>query len=362
MDGPSVQSQIKYDFAVDMSNLNTSHTLLLRQVPAGANILEFGCSTGYMTRYMVETLGGRVTGVELNLEAAEQARPFCARLLLGDAEALDYAAELGDERFDVIMFADVLEHLKDPWTLLRTMQPFLAPGGRMLVSLPNMAHGDVRLSLLAGEFRYRPLGLLDNTHVRFFTRETVYSLFEETGYEIVSLERTTTDLFTTELQVAPHRFPSYLIDMVRQQPEATTYQFVVQAIGAKDVDSARALDPQERRAWRDENSRLRQRVAELEAAATEHAARDEGRRLEIAEAHRKMDVRFGEYTAESHGLRHQIEELTRDLEAAQAEVERLRASHAPALKTGGPQGFRATIKASLPFRALRAVRRMLTRS
>src|SRR5207248_2616993 len=96
--------------------------------------------------------------------------------LVGDAEELDLETELGGERFDAILFADVLEHLRDPAALLKRVRPLVAENGVVIASIPNVAHASVRLALLGGSFRYREWGLLDETHLRFFTRHGVEDL------------------------------------------------------------------------------------------------------------------------------------------------------------------------------------------
>jgi 2-polyprenyl-3-methyl-5-hydroxy-6-metoxy-1,4-benzoquinol methylase len=106
----------------------STHNLVLGLVEPGARVLEFGCSTGYMSRALRDRLGATITGVELNADAAELAQAECDRVLVGDAEELDLEAELGSERFDAILFADVLEHLRDPAALLRRVRRLLAEG------------------------------------------------------------------------------------------------------------------------------------------------------------------------------------------------------------------------------------------
>jgi 2-polyprenyl-3-methyl-5-hydroxy-6-metoxy-1,4-benzoquinol methylase len=130
-----------------------------------------------------------VTGIEVNPEAAAKARLYCQRVICGDAEKLDYAKELDGERFDVVLFADVLEHLKDPSALLRRIRDFIESDGYVVASIPNIGHAAVVLELLAGRFAYRPFGLLDNTHIRFFNRRSIYETFEATGYVIEELSR-----------------------------------------------------------------------------------------------------------------------------------------------------------------------------
>ncbi len=145
-------------------------------------------------------------------------------MIVGDAEKIDYAAELAGEEFDVVLFADVLEHLKEPGDVLRRVRPFVAENGVVIASIPNIAHGSVRLALLGGEFRYRDWGLLDDTHLRFFTRASIQDLFEETGYVVTHWVRQRLDVGETEINVP--QVPDAVREWLASDPETTTYQFV----------------------------------------------------------------------------------------------------------------------------------------
>src|SRR5690606_38420331 len=108
--------------------------------------------------------------------------------------------------------------------------PLLAEGGSVLMSVPNVAHGDVRLHLLAGEWEYRPLGLLDETHLRFFTRQSLIAMIHDAGYAVAAMDRTTIPMFETEIGVVREHFPAAVVDHILADPDATTYQFIVRAV------------------------------------------------------------------------------------------------------------------------------------
>jgi 2-polyprenyl-3-methyl-5-hydroxy-6-metoxy-1,4-benzoquinol methylase len=251
----------KYDTMVDAGAENTSHVQMLQLVGGGKRVLDVGCATGYLARALVEQ-GCTVWGVEYDAQAAEQARSALADVLVGDLETLDLVGYFGVGRFDVVIFGDVLEHLRRPLDVLREARPLLVPGGCVVLSIPNIAHGSVRLALLRGEWRYRPLGLLDDTHLRFFTRDTVEELLRAAGLVPVDVRRTTAGLFDTELGIRPGDFPPELVQRVLDDPEATTYQFVVRAV-VEGADSAvRELHEREEAAWR-EVHQLSGQIAEL---------------------------------------------------------------------------------------------------
>ncbi len=219
----------KYDTTVDLADRNNSHTLMVELVGANKRVLDVGCANGYLARVLAER-GCTVSGVEYDADAAEEARPDLEQLVVGDLETLDLAAELGTGRYDVVVFGDVLEHLRDPLPVLRKARALLAPGGFAVLSIPNVAHGAVRLSLLKGHFDYRPLGLLDQTHIRFFTRDNLKALLRDAGFAATDFLRTTAGLYDTELGVQPGDAPPEVVEQVLTDPDATTYQFVVRAV------------------------------------------------------------------------------------------------------------------------------------
>lgn len=217
----------KYDTKVELDS-NSSHAQIVGLVGRGKRVLDVGAATGYLAEVLVGR-GCKVTGIELDPDAARQAEEHCDRVIVGNLEEMDLDAELGEDRFDVIVFGDVLEHLKDPGAVLSRFGGFFRPGGYAVASIPNIAHASVRLALLQGEFRYRSLGLLDNTHLKFFTRETVEQLFEDAGFLISELRRTTQGVFDTEIEVDRDAVPEDILRRVQEDPEALTYQFVIQA-------------------------------------------------------------------------------------------------------------------------------------
>jgi 2-polyprenyl-3-methyl-5-hydroxy-6-metoxy-1,4-benzoquinol methylase len=151
----------------------------------GRRILECGCATGFLSRHLVE-LGCTVTGLELDAEAAEKARRWCEKVVVTDLNRQDWTLGLARD-YDTILFGDVLEHLVDPESALRKASELLVPGGRVIICLPNIAHWTIRASLLMGRFEYTPTGILDATHLRFYTPQTARKLIEDAGYQVISI-------------------------------------------------------------------------------------------------------------------------------------------------------------------------------
>src|SRR5258708_3485769 len=149
---------------------------ILVHVPLGPNrVLDVGCGEGLMARVLKrEGKASWVAGVEIFPEAAADARDVVDELVVGEVETLDLPFER--QSFDVILLGDVLEHLRDPWRQLERLVAFLRPGGLAIASVPNVRNWRVVFALaFKGRWDYVPLGIMDRTHLRFFTRST----FEE---------------------------------------------------------------------------------------------------------------------------------------------------------------------------------------
>jgi 2-polyprenyl-3-methyl-5-hydroxy-6-metoxy-1,4-benzoquinol methylase len=272
----------QYDFNVDLDSDNT-HANVIRLVGEGHKVLELGPASGYMSEVLRER-GCTIVGIELDTEMAAQAAQFCERVIVGDLDTLDLEAELGEERFDVIVAADVLEHLKDPLKALRDLRAFLNPEGHFVVSLPNVAHASVRLALLEGRFEYRDLGLLDRTHLHFFTHESIAQLFDQAELAIVEIHRQDAPIDTTEIAIDLDAVPAQIVRGLKRDPDALTYQFVIKAV------------PLEAPGMRELQSRLREQALSRDAAereralAREAAERDQALAREAAERELAMLV------------------------------------------------------------------------
>ena len=158
--------------------------ILLEWTGRGKRVLELGCSTGSMSQYLVQRRGCSVIGVELDSQAASLAKRFCQEVLIEDLNDSNWTARLPLGEFDVILMGDVLEHLADPSGALTRMRPLLRENGRVVISLPNVVHWHTRLKVLCGQFNYESFGILDHTHLRFYTPQTARKMIEASGYEV----------------------------------------------------------------------------------------------------------------------------------------------------------------------------------
>jgi O-antigen biosynthesis protein len=156
---------------------------LLEWVGTGKRVLEVGCSSGYMSCELVKRCC-RVTGIEVDPIAAERSRAHCQAVYVLDLNSPDWMAGLPERGFDVVLLADVLEHLVMPNATLVQLKEVLTSDGVLVISLPNVVHWVTRLKILFGRFNYEPWGTLDHTHLRFFTTKTARALIEAAGYRI----------------------------------------------------------------------------------------------------------------------------------------------------------------------------------
>jgi SAM-dependent methyltransferase len=158
-------------------------------------VLDVGCGGGATGKLVKQKFpGARVIGIESNPHAAERARAFLDDVICEPIDTAPVLERLNGSRADLVLLLDVLEHLYDPWRTLLHVRGWLAPGTRVLASVPNVRNLVTLDSLAAGRWEYEPNGVLDITHLRFFTRASLRELFEETGYTVSRL----TPLFRNE--------------------------------------------------------------------------------------------------------------------------------------------------------------------
>ena len=165
-----------------------ARTEMLRFVPADVGrVLEVGCGAGAFGMMLKSSRAVEVVGIEAVADVAEAARVHLDRVIVGDVELRDPDVPTG--YFDALVFNDVLEHLRDPWAVLSRMRRLLRPGGYIVASIPNMRYFEVVKGLIVrGEWRYVEEGVLDRTHLRFFTKKSMSNMFLDAGFKVLTLE------------------------------------------------------------------------------------------------------------------------------------------------------------------------------
>lgn len=276
------------DEAREPTDAGSSQSVVLELVGPDRRVLDVGCATGHLARALA-LQGCRVVGVEKDPAAAEKAEGALEQLVVGDPDALDLVETFGERSFDVVVYDDVLGELRDPRESLRQARRLLRPGGSLVASVHNVGHGDVRLALLAGRWDYAQSGPLDETHLRFYTYDTVRRLLQSSGLAVVDTRRVERPLLATELGRSLGEQPADLVAAVAASPESLTYRFVLRAV-PDDADGAVALLSEREHAASAEAASLRRRVADLEGelATTQD-------RLALAEAERDIRTAAAEH-------------------------------------------------------------------
>lgn len=220
--------EVKYDCDLDLQGRN-SLKLFNDRIKDNAKILEFGPANGRFTRFLKNNRNCCVDIVEYNNISGQEAAQYARNAFLGekegDIENYIWAEKLVEEKYDFILFADVLEHLYDPTKVLKVCKEFLKADGAILLSVPNIANNNIILNLLNDEFNYTSTGLLDDTHIRFFTYKTLFDIAEKLGYSVCSVDYTLGLPGETEVDIKSEKLDKYL-PMISEHHLGNIYQLV----------------------------------------------------------------------------------------------------------------------------------------
>lgn len=167
----------------EATGLGGAHIEAVKLIGMNKRVLDVGCSSGYLSKIIKEQLNCIVDGVEIDPDAAILAKEALRHVYIGSIEDDNLLSQITDS-YDVILFMDVLEHLKDPFSILVKVKKLLSPNGFVIASIPNVANWRIRFSLLFGRFEYEESGLLDKSHLRFFTLKALKEMFFRAGYKI----------------------------------------------------------------------------------------------------------------------------------------------------------------------------------
>lgn len=244
----NTEAKHRYEYTVDLA-AQTAPAYVVRLVGSSKRVLELGCGPGSITKQLVEHGHCQVKALEQDPDAISKAAPYCEAIVQADLNSADWPQLLdGVERFDVVVAADVLEHLYDPWTALKRMAHFVSATGYLVISLPHVGHAAVVSCLLNGDFEYRDWGLLDRTHIRFFCLKNIEKLFAQADLKIVEVKYVVKPPEETEFSASWCRLPAAMQDAVKSSDHADVYQVVVKAVPVSySGDAVPLVPPQPRR-------------------------------------------------------------------------------------------------------------------
>lgn len=231
----------KYEYDIDLDS-DVAPARVLRMVGIGKKVLEIGAGPGSITRHLSGTLGCDVVALEIDPAALEKLKPFARsvyKLDLNDPTWHEKIQEM-EGKFDVVIAADVLEHVCDPWIVLGGMKALLNDAGSVVLSIPHVGHSAVGACLLDEDFQYGPWGLLDKTHVRFFGVKNIQDLVRSQGLEIEEAEYVVRTPEMTEFAGRWARLPREVRDALERNRFSHVYQVVTRSVprerAAKKVD------------------------------------------------------------------------------------------------------------------------------
>lgn len=226
-----------YNKNIKLNNPNDSAVILFNYIEPGSTVLDMGCACGDLAAKLVREKSCDVYGLEYNEESVaqcrklnvfEQIRQFDLNRLAEDSFP-QYR-----EKFDYVILGDVLEHLYNPPAVLKIAAGYLKSGKYLLISLPNLAHASIKANLLLNDFSYTELGILDKTHLRFFTYRSIASLLANAGLDISQIEYTTLPADGYQ----PHslsELPEPLQDFILQDKHSAVFQYVLKCRTAKNA-------------------------------------------------------------------------------------------------------------------------------
>jgi 2-polyprenyl-3-methyl-5-hydroxy-6-metoxy-1,4-benzoquinol methylase len=206
---------------------------LFAQLPKDLNkILEIGTGSGAMAKAYREVNNAvNYIGVEIDEAYRDLSQRYCNKTYLENFEvpSEELLSEIIDT--DAVIFSDVLEHMHNPWKVLELLSKTIKPSCKIFASIPNIQHWSIQARLLNGEFEYSDTGLLDRTHIRFFTRKTMIDLFEKNGLSIKSLTPRifnfpNQDIYLEWIKNAANMLN---VDSKSAVSDAAAFQFVIEA-------------------------------------------------------------------------------------------------------------------------------------
>lgn len=231
-------NQYEYQFDVESEGIASR---VVRLAGMDKRVLELGCYSGHMSKILVDR-GCEVVGLEMDAEAAAVARKVCTQVYEVDLDDDEWVALLKDQpKFDVVIAADVLEHLRDPGKCLSRVRTLMAENATLIVSTPNIAHGGVIASLMQGSFQYRDTGLLDRTHVHFFTEQSLRDILKEQGFVVGHFDSVEAGPDHPEFSEYWDQLTPELRDTITRMPNAMAFQFVVSATKLNNTADAATL-------------------------------------------------------------------------------------------------------------------------
>ncbi len=219
---------MKYNLSLDLNDTNNPHTELIRTIEENSRVLDIGCAQGYLGEFLRLKKNCEVVGIDYlpeHIEGARQKNVY-KELFQLDLNNLSDELDKYSSYFDYILMGDILEHLCNPQKLLNQVKNYLKDSGLLIISIPNISHGSILINLMKNKFEYTLTGLLDNTHIRFFTLESFVEILNKENFEILSLNACLKSPLETEQKTSIEGIPKSVIKFLVQNPNTFCYQYI----------------------------------------------------------------------------------------------------------------------------------------
>ncbi len=266
---PEAHNSYKYEHVFN-PEANNAPAKIASRIAYGSTVLDLGAGACALGRYLVKNKRCILDGVDIDPYFPMRAADSYRHCQIADLRAAHLSELFPAQTYDYIVCADIIEHLADPAALLSQLPDLLAPDGRILISVPNVAYSGLIAELMAGRFEYRTVGLLDETHMRFFTRVSLDKLLRESGFKPSFLDRVDLDPCQSEFKIFLEQLSGPCRKQLLLSPDALTYQYVVEAeVAAQTADAEEVIWPETRWAfslqlfWRRENELFSQKNSTL---------------------------------------------------------------------------------------------------
>lgn len=217
----------KYNFKLDLYDDSIISWIAGRITPNSV-VLEFGPANGRLTRYLSENKNCKVDIVEIEEQSGKDAAKYAVHAFIGEerGDIEKYFWLETEQKYDYIVFADVLEHLIHPQDVLDRCKTLLNENGKMLVSIPNISHNSIIIDLINDRFHYDSTGIMDNTHVRFFTRQSFGEMALQAGWTIVEEKAKNIRVGETEIRNAYTDVSKETAKELMARPQGNVYQYL----------------------------------------------------------------------------------------------------------------------------------------
>ena len=234
---PDLNVLMNYEYEVDLTGDNAL-AYVLELAGSNKKTLEIGAGSGMITKHLVQTKGCDVVALEINPASVEKLKSYVDRVYAVDLNDPGWIKSLASEgKFDTIIAADVLEHLYDPWTVLKGMKELLNEAGTIILSLPHAAHCAIMSCLFEEDFQYGEWGLLDKTHIRFFGLHNIHTLHANAGLAITGARFVTRRPEETEFSERWARLPKNVRTALSSNRHGHVYQVVTSAMTVEKVSA-----------------------------------------------------------------------------------------------------------------------------